>query len=543
MYRFTLILTFVITICSCNLSPSESTKITYKKDYKEALRIHLSNNYSSISKSSSDKKSKIIHSKWTDEFYSSLKFLPIWITDSNSYGLDSNVYSISELVRLKNSLDNTLSKDDRFQDAALLEITLTTTYFLFGKHLNYGITPKDSTYLFTDIPRKKFNINMVQHLLKANKSDSVIIYLLSLQPPHKEYKNLQKGLKKHLVNNHLSKEKVKVDPFRKDSLLSYQQSRKALILHNYLNQNDTDSSYFEALTKFQIEHGLFPDNLIGKNTASALSKSPHFYYKSIAASLERWRWKEEWGKDYIYVNIASYQLKVYQNNEMVKKHKVVVGKNSTRTPEIDDEMEYMIVYPYWNLPYSISSKETLAKVKKDSTYLNRNNFEVFTNKRKKLDANKIDWSKVTADNFNYKIRQKGGGSNSLGLIKFIFPNKHSVYFHDTPSKRFFKKDLRAYSHGCVRVQSPIDLAGQILASDNNDYNMDSVNVYIKRKRQKKITLNKELPVHIHYLTCEYDNENNLIFYKDIYKKDTDLAELMFSENQFENVTSPELVNK
>lgn len=564
MRIFVLILgIFFSVFSSCNLSTSERTKVSYKKNYKEALSVYLSKNHDLSNEKiilGNEQTITLTNIDWIREFYTTSKFHPIWINDSllmNSqgekfvnllsksmnYGLDTNFYPVLELSHLADNLKKINRKDDRFTDASNLEILLTNSYFLYGKHLNYGITHQDSSLLFSIIPRKKLALNMPVQLLKANKSDSVIEYLLALQPQHKEYKKLQKSLENYLANTSLSKEKINVDSFRKDSIRSYQQSYEALILHNYLSKESSDSSYFEALIKFQKDHGLFPDKLIGKNTAAALSKSPYDYYKSVAANLERWRWKESWGDDYIYVNIASYQLKVYENNQLTKQHRVVVGKNDTRTPEIDDELEYLIVYPYWNLPYSISSKETLAKIKKDSTYLKRNNFEVFTKKYKPIDANTINWKEVTSENFNYKIRQGGGGSNSLGLIKFIFPNKHSVYFHDTPSKRYFKKDLRAYSHGCIRVQNPIELADHILNSDNNEYNMDSIHIFIKRRRQKQINLNHKIDVHIHYLTCEADSNNSLIFYKDIYKKNEKLIELMFPKNQLEKATLPVLVSK
>ena len=187
----------------------------------------------------------------------------------------------------------------------------------------------------------------------------------------------------------------------------------------------------------------------------------------------------------------------------------MVGKPDKNTPEINDEMEYMIIYPFWNLPYSISSKELLPKIQKDSTYLERNGYQVFTNKHKAIDNNTINWNTVTEENFNYKIRQNGGRTNSLGLVKFIFPNKNSVYFHDTPSKRYFKNDIRAYSHGCVRVQHPLELAEIILKEDKNEYNIDSVNTFIANKNHRRITLNKKIPVHILYFTCGTDTSNKI----------------------------------
>mgnify|MGYP001606062302 CR=1 FL=1 len=303
-------------------------------------------------------------------------------------------------------------------------------------------------------------------------------------------------------------------------------------------EKSTDSSYFAALKLFQVKHGLSPDGLIGTNTANALSKSPYDDYKKAVMSLEKWRWKNSWGTEYIFVNIPSYQLKVYQNNNLKKTFKVVVGKPSNPTPEINDEMEYLILFPFWNVPYSISTKELLPKIKKDSTYLARNNYQVFTNKNKPINSAEINWESISENNFNYNIRQNSGNGNSLGLIKFVFPNKHSIYIHDTPSKGFFMNDIRAYSHGCVRLQNPFGLADIILSYDNNKYNVDSVHVFIANKNQKRIKLNKKIPINIEYFTCGTDTNNTIVFYKDIYELDGKLEKLMQLKHYSKSATSP-----
>ncbi|MBL4669420.1 MAG: L,D-transpeptidase family protein [Flavobacteriales bacterium] len=409
--------------------------------------------------------------------------------------------------------------------------------------MNYGIVPKDSSQLVSKIPRKDFKINLVKHLLSSFKTDSITDFLLTLQPQHQEYIKLQKHFSTYLKTASLSKETVAVSHFRKDSIDAFIQSTKALILHNYLNQSSSDSDYVLALEKFQIEHGLKPDGLIGNNTAKALSKSPYSNYKKAITSLEKWRWRNYWNEDYIFVNIPSYEMKVYQKNKLKKSLNVVTGKPDTHTPELNDEMEYMIVYPFWNLPYSISSKELLPKIQKDSTYLERNGYRVFTSKYKSINSNDINWNSITETNFNYKIRQNGGGGNSLGIIKFIFPNRSSIYFHDTPSKRYFKNEIRAYSHGCVRVQHPLKLAEIILEFDKNNYNIDSVNTYVKNKAQKRITLNTKLPVYIQYFTCGTDSNANLVFYKDIYNWNQKLEVLMGLEDSSYLDNVPLLVNK
>jgi murein L,D-transpeptidase YcbB/YkuD len=536
---------FLFSCSGVEKKVEENIKKTAQRDYKVELNQYFSTNYLSIVKPVI-KDVKIDSIKWVHKFYSNIKHSTIWITDSiqlskdgirlidqlsnaKNYGLDTRWYKISTLKALKKGLDTIQLKDKKYATASELEVLLTYYFMQHGKHLNYGIL--DSITNATEIPRKKFNLNLPDYLNEASKSDSIIEKLLDLQPKHTEYRNLQKGLERFLENTSLSTDNVNVQNFRKDSLKAAKQAKKALVLHQYLTDEQNDSLYFLALKKFQTEHGLNPDALIGKNTATALSVSPYEYYKKIIANLERWRWREDWSSDYVFVNIPSYKMKVYKDEKQVREHKVVVGRFKNQTPEIIDTLEHIIAYPYWNVPRKISVKEILGKAQKDSTYLTRNNYEIFDYSRKIIEPTSVNWNEIDEDSFKYLVRQKGGGSNALGLVKFIFPNKRAIYFHDTPSKSYFKREYRAYSHGCIRVDKALELADYLLKSDNNRYTIDSVYKYIKKQKQKPMELNTKLPVYIYYTTASADNLGNITFYNDIYKIDNKLiSELTISIN-------------
>ncbi|MCF6347889.1 MAG: L,D-transpeptidase family protein [Flavobacteriaceae bacterium] len=529
---------FIFSCSGVEKKAKENVKRTVPRDYKAELNQYFSTNYLSVVKPVI-KDVKIDSIAWIHKFYNNIDHSTIWITDSiqlseagirlidqlsnaKNYGLDTRWYKTNTLIALKKGLDTIQLKDKKYATASELEVLLTYYFMQHGKHLNYGVL--GSITNLTEMSRKKFNLNLPDYLNDASKSDSIIEKLLDLQPKHVEYRNLQKGLEKFLENtSSLSTDNVNVQVFRKDSLKTIKQAKKALVLHQYLTDEQNDSLYFNALTKFQTEHGLKPDSLIGKNTAIALSVSPYEYYKKIVTNLERWRWRDDWSSsDYIYVNIPRYKMQLYKNGKQSREHKVVVGSFKNQTPEIIDTLEYIIAYPYWNVPRKISVKEILGKVQKDSTYLIRNNYEVFDYSRKTIEPNSVNWNEINNNNFKYFIRQKGGNSNALGLVKFIFPNKRAIYFHDTPSKRYFKREYRAYSHGCVRVDKALDLADYLLKSDNNKYTIDNVYEQIKKKKQKSITLNTKLPVYIYYTTASADNLGNITFYNDIYKKDKTL---------------------
>jgi len=542
------LISILLFLFSCLGVEKKIEKDTAKKNvrnYKNELNQYFSTNYLSIVKPTI-KDVKLDSIEWVHKFYNDVNHSTIWINDSiqlsdrgnalidqlanaKNYGLETRVYKLNTLNELKKGLDTILLKDKKFSIASELEALLTYFYMQHGKQLNYGVL--DSISNVTTMSRKKFKINLPDYLKTASKSDSIIEKLLDLQPKHAEYKNLQKGLEKFLSHSSLSTDNVNVQNFRKDSLKAIQQAKKALIIHQYLSDEENDTLYFNALVKFQADHGLSPDGLIGKNTALALSVSPYEYYRKIVANLERWRWREDKPLDYVFVNIPSYKMQVYKDGKQKREHKVVVGNFKNQTPEIVDTLEYIIAYPYWNVPRKISVKEILAKVQKDSTYLVRNNYELFDYSRNTIEPSSINWSEVNENSFKYLVRQKGGRSNALGLVKFIFPNKRAIYFHDTPSKSHFKREYRAYSHGCVRVDKALDLAEYLLETDKNRFTIDSVNEYIKKQKQKPIELNTKLPVYIYYTTTSADNFGNITFYNDIYKVDNKLiSELAVSSN-------------
>ncbi|PID71375.1 MAG: hypothetical protein CR985_00045 [Flavobacteriales bacterium] len=474
---------------------------------------------------------KIDSLQWLDSLYADLHYKSIWISDSitlnklgkqliaqlsesKKFGLDTRLYPVNLLLRLENTLDTFPANTDKYMLAAKLDALLSYNYMRHGKHLNYGLL--DSISPYTELSRRAFTINLPDYLHKAYKSDSLIVKLLALQPKHKEYHNIQLGLAQFLEKDNLSTNSVPVINFREDSLKAVRQARKALINHGYLTENDTDSMFISALKKFQKSHGLHQDGLVGTNTAKALSLSPYEYYQQMVANMERWRWRDPWKPNRLYVNIPEYILRIYKNDSLVKKHFVVVGSRKNQTPELLDSLAYIIAYPYWNVPKRISVNEILKKARKDSTYMKRNKYEVLTKVKDFIDPDSINWKKVTRQNFDYRIRQRGGAVNALGYVKFIFPNKNAIYLHDTPSKSHFYHEKRAYSHGCVRVQDALKLADYLLEEDENRFTIDTVNAYIKKRKEKWISMQHKMAIYFYYATIVADEQGTVTFYDDVY---------------------------
>jgi murein L,D-transpeptidase YcbB/YkuD len=488
------------------------------------------------------RKSKLARKDWVEKVYKNTNYNTIWVGNelevsslgdsvlrllqhANYYGLEPKDYSSETLQNLKKELEESKSKEDRLENVLNLEVSITDNILLFAKHLNFGKI--ENTDSLSILKRKPLTIDIPESFANAAMKKMVFEYLESIQPKQKEYHKLRLGLQKFVEKYSLSKEKVLVQNFKEDSVKAYQQAKKALVLHQYISKNDSEAKLIEALKEFQMDHGLTPDGIVGKNTADALSKSPFEYYQNAAISLERWRWKPDWESSYLHVNIPEYQLTYYKNDTLQLTSNVVVGSNSNRTPEIYSKLSYLVAYPFWNVPQSISIREIMVKAKKDSSYMHTNNYEVFSKKMEEIPLNEMEWDTLNAKNFNFYIRQKGGSSNALGFVKFIFHNDYSIYFHDTPTKYHFNRDIRNYSHGCIRVEKAMQLADTLLKIDRNEYNLDSVKSYIDRKKEKKMLFTQKTPIYLQYITCAVNQNNRLIFYKDIYGYDEKIRKLLF----------------
>jgi murein L,D-transpeptidase YcbB/YkuD len=234
--------------------------------------------------------------------------------------------------------------------------------------------------------------------------------------------------------------------------------------------------------------------------------------------MERCRWiNNDLPEEFLLVNIAEYRLYLFRDRTIDYECRVVVGKEFHETPVFTSDIKYVVFNPTWTVPYSIASKEILPKLKKDPNYLQKRNITLLKGKEE-IDPSTVDFTQYSQNSFPYTLRQEPGPNNALGLVKFIFPNKHAVYLHDTPSKSYFEKTDRAFSHGCVRVKDPFILAEQLLG--DKGYDSEKIAEVIKTKKLKNEYLSKPMPVMIMYWTCyENDKDGMIYFFRDIYGRD------------------------
>jgi L,D-transpeptidase YcbB len=288
-----------------------------------------------------------------------------------------------------------------------------------------------------------------------------------------------------------------------------------------------DEALAEVVRVFQQRHGLFADGVIGRGTIDAMNVSAKDRVRQIEVNLERLRWLPDLGQRHILVNIPSYDLNYIDRGKSKLAMRTVVGRLKDKTPTMSGSMSYLVFNPHWNVPDSIATKELLPKIQEDPTYLTNRKYKVYAKTEtglEEVDSNDVNWNKV--DMTSLRIRQDSGRGNALGRIKFMFPNRHSIYLHDTPSRALFLNQTRAFSHGCVRVEHPIDLATQVL--NNAAWNAATITRATQQRQQRIVNLEEPLPVHILYLTAWTEADGTIHFRRDIYGHDQRIARQLAS---------------
>lgn len=463
------------------------------------------------------------------------------IENSWKEGLASENYhtiEIYELISSLNALQNSEVDLPRLYNK--IDIHITDAYFSYASDLLRGrVNPDNLEKIWQTHPKIK---DLGKILEQAYKDNNISATFEEIKPTRDDYQKLKENLL-HLYE--IEKKGGWPSPgffslteegdtgIQVIKVKSYLRATGDLNSSNpvYYQSGVFDEKLSMAVRDFQVRHGIKPDGLVGGNTLKQMNITVEYRIQQTKVNMERLRWlPQDMGNQYMIVNIPDYSMRYMKNNRMVMQQKIVVGELENYSPILKDTLEYIVFNPRWNIPYSIASEEMLPKIKADHSYLNRNNYLLLSGSYvsdTELNAADIDWSEIDKDNFPYFIVQESGNTNALGRVKFMFPNYHSIYLHDTPADHLFDQTARDFSHGCIRLEEPFQLADELLKGQLTPIELDEI---LAEEETQTILVDDDVVVHFTYITAFVDDRGKMNFRPDVYNLDEETIELLQERN-------------
>ena len=417
-------------------------------------------------------------------------------------------------------------------DLMKLDVLLTDAFLILGSHLYYGKVDPEIEGADWNMQRKDPELRLDLKLEEALIKNDVDNELNMLAPGYRSYWKMKEelafflNLDGQLWPAILSDKAVKPG----DSSQIVPMVRQRLIKLRYKLSDSISLVLDEELEKqlkvFQDDWGLNTDGVIGKATLEYLNSPPNKLISQLKVNMERFRWlPPQVIEKHIIVNIANFRLDLITGTDTLISMRAVVGKETQKTPVFNDSMTYIVFSPTWTVPKTILQEEVIPELLKGPGYLIKNNMKLIRNDGTELAYSDIDWSTISKDNFPYMVRQDPGPGNSLGRVKFMFPNNYDVYIHDTPSKSFFARDARAVSHGCIRVEDAFDLA-VLLLSDKPEWSPDNIRNAMQQSKEQTVLLKVPVDVVVVYLTAWTDGKDRMQFRNDVYNNDGKVLEAL-----------------
>jgi murein L,D-transpeptidase YcbB/YkuD len=486
------------------------------------------------------------------KFYDSAGFVPVWLSNNgptqqaqtvidvlkqaDSKGLNAEDYDGSRwadrLARLRQSPS---PADQARFDAAL---TVCTMRYISDLHIG-RVNPRHFKFNL-DVARKKYDLPLFLQEKLVNGAD-VRAELDQIEPPFAGYKRTQKALQEYLeLSRQDDGEQLPTPAKPVEPGGTYEGVPRLTHLLRLLgdlpdggapeNSNLYSGRLVAAVKHFQGRHGLSPDGRLGPGTLKQLNVRLSFRVEQLRLTLERWRWVPyEFSQPPVVVNIPEFRLRAFEKGGTVAlTMNVIVGKAYRHeTPVFERDMKFVVFRPYWNVPPSIQRSEIVPAIRKDRDYIAKKGYEVVTPQGGVVTSGTISddiLQQLSAGKL--QVRQKPGPSNALGLVKLMFPNEYNVYLHSTPSQQLFSQTRRDFSHGCIRVEKPAELAAWVLR-DKPEWSLDRVGAAMQTgKDNVQVNLTKPVPVLILYGTAVVDEQNQVHFFDDIYGYDGSLEKLL-----------------
>ncbi|MBT3182050.1 MAG: L,D-transpeptidase family protein [Deltaproteobacteria bacterium] len=481
-------------------------------------------------------------------FYETRQFEPVWTNKGKLTKQAKELIEVIEAVGLeglksefyhKNQIDTLRNDKARSSD---LDIILTDAFFVLGSNLSSGLINQENFRVQWFKPDPE--IDLAWTLNDAIKKNSIRTSLDQLKPKTQRYRVLRDALQHYKIlttqggwprvpNLPRMKKKEKMQLGQRQPYVASLRRRLEVTenLPKASPENDDlfDESLQTAVISFQSKNGLNEDGVVGKWTVDAMNVSAGDRVCQIKINLDRLRALrgEMSAPKVIIANIPAFRADVLENGKSAFDMRVIVGRYNDKSPLMSDEMETVVFAPKWHVPVSIAVKEELGKLQKDPQKFRRRGMKVYQGSGKdkiEIDYESHDWSQVDVNNFEYHFVQGSGRGNALGRLKFLFPNKHSVYMHDTPTKPLFNKDIRAFSHGCIRIQKPVEFAEYLLKS-TGEWDLARIEKEQNRGKPLHVPLPKKIPVHLIYNTAWADDAGKIQFRRDVYHYDRKLKKL------------------
>lgn len=487
------------------------------------------------------------HADAIRQAYQGSEWQPIWLTQSEPTqearallrqlceapheGLSREQYDTRQLIDRLKSLylspgpDAPVADSSGYASLAATDIALTRTFLQYADHLTTGRVEPSEVQGSWNVDQDRAASG---EILRTAQAEGVSETLDETSARHIDYRPLRDALNRY----RLIEDTGGWPTLPPDVTLSHGDiGPSVLALQKRLAMTDNlkaprarsgeaetavyDISVVRAVKQFQRRHGLEVTGAVNPDTRDALNVSAHERVRQLALNLERHRWlPENLGQDFVFVNIMDFELTAYRDGSKTMEMPVVVGEEDKQTTAFADTMRYVVFGPYWNIPREIAIEEILPKVQADSTYLAQNNYEVVNAAGDVVDVSLL--SEEALNRYEVRLREKPGAGNSLGLVKFMFPNNHDIYLHDTPADHLFHRPKRTFSHGCVRVKDPTAFASHVLPEG---WTEERVREAMHSGERKRVSLRQRLPVYLVYLTAWAEPDGLVHFRRDLYDHD------------------------
>jgi L,D-transpeptidase YcbB len=483
------------------------------------------------------------------KFYIEKSFKSVWITIYNDvskvkemlefidnlefHGLNPTHYHQALIAEKLEELaqDSQLIFNPHF--ISKLDLILSDAFFITASHLYHGKVDPVSLKALWGIQRNKPELVLDEKLSEMLESESIEKYFELFYPPHPGYKFMFAEARK--LNEIKSQDfKVNTDPkstsIKRNEESAYlpQIRKKLAFLGFYTPDSVSESTQYDlqtmqAVLKLQAQFGFNTDTVLGKNAIAALNTPVEQLQRRLYVNMERLRWMPDTLEEkYIIVNIADFTLSMMSGKDTILSMRTVVGKNFRQTPVFNSVMSYLVFSPTWTVPPGIMRNDIIPAVSKNPGYLASKNMIVLDKSGNRVDPSTVNWRQ---NGVRYTVRQMPGLQNALGKVKFMFPNKYSVYLHDTPTRELFARDERTFSSGCIRIEKPFELA-KVLLADLPKWDDEAIFKAMNSQSERTVVLKTPVGVYLYYLTAWSGPKGNIYYRNDVYSRDAEVYEAL-----------------